>query len=187
MTPEGRDLVTTLPAATKVRSPMVTPLSTLTFTPNQTSFSIIIGASEPVRGSFMCQSVSVIKVLAPHRTFSPIVIRVALLITVPLKPEFGPISIFETSVNVEMIHGRLTPIRLETEDDLNVQPVPMLIWLRGCLKNRARPKNEQPGARCTPHQHAASCAQNVCTLLLAMRTKQSTTCGRLSLSINFQQ
>ena len=163
--------------------PIVTPLRTLTLTPSQTSLSITTGIFGPVRESLVCQSVSVMRVFAPHRTFSPIVILAALLITVPLKPQLGPILISAPSVRVDTMHGRLTPMRLEEGDDLNTQPAPIMIWLCGCRKRRERPNDEHLEPRLTPHQHAESFNHFVKKCLFTVRQKTSTKCGRLSSSI----
>lgn len=109
----GNDLVTKLFAPTRVPFPILTPFNTVTLTPSQTSSSMKIGASFPVRGSSLCQSVSVISVFAPQRTLSPRVILFAHAITVPLNPQSEPISMTAPSARVETIHGRFTPTRLE--------------------------------------------------------------------------
>src|SRR5579859_2765735 len=64
----GMFLVTTLLAPITEFSPIVTPLSTTLFTPNQTLSSITTSSGGPVLGSSKCQSASVIKEFAPQRT-----------------------------------------------------------------------------------------------------------------------
>src|SRR5512143_133244 len=135
----GKECVTRLPAATRVFSPIVTPLSTVTLTPSQTPFSIVTGASGPVRGSSVCQSVSVINVLAPHCTLSPKTILVAQPITVPLKPQLAPILIVAPSLSVDIMQGWLMPIRLEVLLERNSQLSAIMMRLPGWRRKFGNP------------------------------------------------
>jgi hypothetical protein len=137
----GMSLVTTLPAPITALVPMCTPFRIVTFRPSQTSSSITTGAGSPLLGSSECQSVSVITVLAPHRTRLPSSIRTSAPIVTPLNPHSDPITSSASSLSVEMMHLWLTPIKFESGLDLNWQPAPIEILLPGNLRKHGRPKN----------------------------------------------
>lgn len=116
-----------LPAPIILFSPILTPFNTVTFTPNQTLLPIVIGFGLFTRLSSRCQSESVINVLAPHLTLSPITIFSKQPITVPLKPQLLPMIISLLVPIEEMMQGLLIPIKLETDLERNVQLSPILI------------------------------------------------------------
>lgn len=142
--------------------------------------SMKMGASFPARGSSLCQSVSVISVFAPQRTPSPRTIFLAHPITVPLNPHPVPISIVAFSASVEIIHGRLTPMRFEFGRELKPQPEPMIMLLPGCRLKCARPSNQQLSSISTFHHFASIYARTVESRRLDKRKPQHTMCGKLS-------
>ena len=168
----GNDFVTKLFAPTRVPFPILTPFNTMTFTPSHTSSSIKMGASSPVRGSSLCQSVSVISVFAPQRTLSPRMIFFAHPITVPLNPQPVPISMTAFSARVDIIHGRFTPMRLEFGQELKPQPEPIAMLLLGCRLKYARPWNQQSPLMLTPHHFASIYALSVESRRFANRNAQ---------------
>jgi hypothetical protein len=83
-------------------------------------------------------------------------------ITVPLNPHPVPILISASGLRVDKMHGRFTPIKFETGEELNLQLMPMAIRLPGLRRNLGRPEKAQPRPSSTRHQSAANRDQKVC-------------------------
>jgi hypothetical protein len=109
----GSERVTTLPATTTVRAPIVTALRTVTL-----SSSTRTDVGGPAVPAFRClassewQSVSNIATLAPHVTLVPSLIHWTVDIAVLLNPHPVPISINLFRVSAAPLHLLLSAQRL---------------------------------------------------------------------------
>ena len=139
MTSRGISEVTRLLAPITEFWPIVTPFRIVAFTPSQTLSPMITGAGIPERGSSGCQSESVIRVFAPQITFSPRTIFLKAAITVPLNPQSFPMRTSASRVMVEIMQGRLMPIRFALEEERKVQFSPTVTLLPGYRLKYALP------------------------------------------------